>query len=233
MEKKLTKAQRKDRHNRELCKLVKENDLLAENRLLMENEGLIVQLASKIEVLYDIDINNWGGVEKADIIQEGRIAMLRAAQTYDEEGNVKFSTYVYTVMENAMKDLCKKGVSAFEKRMIDSGLTQVFLDDEPWNPADGEDDVLLAEKIKSSDNSDPTGNLAVLHVMLEKMRNRLIDLPVRERRLLSYHFGLGTLECRTIGETAAYFHLTEKYISIIEKGALAKLREGMNDYKIV
>lgn len=108
MEKKLTKVQRKDRRNRELCKLVKENNLLAENRLLMENEGLIVQLATRVEVLYDIDINNWGGVEKADIIQEGRIAMLRAAQTYDEEGDVKFSTYAYTVMENAMKDLCKR-----------------------------------------------------------------------------------------------------------------------------
>jgi len=233
MEKKLTKAQRKDRRNRSLCKLVKENDLYAENRLLLENEGLIVQVASSIELLYDIDINNWGGVEKEDIIQEGRIAMLRAAQTYDEDGDVKFSTYAYTVMENAMKDLCRKGISAFEKRMIDSGLAQVFLDDEPWNPTDGEDDVLLAEKIKSSDNPDPTGNLAVLHVMLEKMRNRLAELPARERRLLSFHFGLGALDCRTISETAAYFHLTEKYISIIEKGALAKLREGMNDGKIV
>lgn len=38
MEKRLTKAQRKDRRNRNLCKLVKENDLCAENRLLMENE---------------------------------------------------------------------------------------------------------------------------------------------------------------------------------------------------
>ena len=92
----------------------------------MENEGLIVQLASRVEVLYDIDINNCGGVEKADIIQEGRIAMLRAAQTYKEDDTVKFSTYAYTVMENAMKDLCKKGISAFEKRMIDSGLHRFF-----------------------------------------------------------------------------------------------------------
>ena len=169
MEKKLTKAQKKDRRNRELCKLVKKNDLYAETRLLMENEGLIVQLASSMEIIYDLDINRWGGIEKEDIIQEGRIAMLRAAQRYDVDGDTKFSTFAYKVMKNAMKDLCKKGVSAFEKRMIDSGLTQVFLDDEPWSPTDGEDNVLLAEKIKSSDIPDPTGDLAVLHVMLEKM----------------------------------------------------------------
>jgi len=233
MEKKLTKAQRKDRRNRELCRLVKENNLYAENRLLMENEGLIVQLSSSIEVLYDMDINNWGGIEKADIIQEGRIAMLRAAQTYDEDGDVKFSTYAYKVMENAMKDLCNKGVSSFEKRMIDSGLTQFFLDDDKLDYSDGEDDIKIADTIRADEEFDPTGKIAVLHVMLEKMRNRLVLLPERQRRLLSYHFGLGTLECKTISETAAYFHLTEKYVRVIETCALKTLKDGMNDYKIV
>lgn len=59
-------------------------------------------------------------------------------------------------------------------RLLDNE-SQYLLTHESWNPTDGEDDVLLAEKIKSSDNPVLTGNLAVLHVMLEKMRNRLID----------------------------------------------------------
>jgi len=44
---------------------------------------------------------------------------------------------------------------------------------------------------------------------------------------------LGTLECKTISETAAYFHLTEKYVSVIEADALKTLKNVMNDYKIV
>ncbi len=79
----------------------------------------------------------------------------------------------------------------------------------------------------------PTGNLAVLHVMLEKMRNRLKMLPDRQRRLLAYRYGLKSMECKTISETAAFFNMTEKFIEEIEKGALKTLRDGMNDGKIV
>lgn len=190
MEKKLTKAQKKDRRNRELCKLVKKNDLYAETRLLMENEGLIVQLASSMEIIYDLDINRWGGIEKEDIIQEGRIAMLRAAQRYDVDGDTKFSTFAYKVMKNAMKDLCKKGVSAFENRMVESGMVQVFLDDDY---SDDEYEVGVSDTIKADDEFDPTAKLAVLHVMLQKMHNRLHMLPEREQRILAYHYGLGEL----------------------------------------
>ncbi|MBR5637545.1 MAG: sigma-70 family RNA polymerase sigma factor [Pseudobutyrivibrio sp.] len=219
----------KDQHNRNLCSLIRNNDLLAETQLLMENEALIVGLAGSMEVAYDLDLNHWGGIEKDDIIQEGRIALLRAAQTYDESNNTKFSTYAYTIVKNAMTDLCRKGISAFENRIIESGMSLVFLDEDYSN---NEFDVHITETVPSAE-FDPTARLAVLHVMLEKMYNRLKLLPARQRRLLAYHYGLGSLECKSISETAAYFHLTEKYIKIIEEQALATLREGMNDGKIV
>ena len=49
MEKRLSKEERKNRRNLELCKLIKENDLAAETRLLMENEGLVVQAGITIK----------------------------------------------------------------------------------------------------------------------------------------------------------------------------------------
>ena len=55
----------------------------------------------------------------------------------------------------------------------------------------------------------------------------------RQRRLLAYRYGLKSMECKTISETAAFFNLTEKFIEEIEKGALKTLRDGMNDGKIV
>ena len=70
----------------------------------------------------------------------------------------------------------------------------------------------------SDGRHDSTGNLAVLYVMLEKMHNRLVLLPKRQQRLLAYHYGLGLLDCNTISENAAYFHLTEKYVEEIEQG---------------
>lgn len=44
---------------------------------------------------------------------------------------------------------------------------------------------------------------------------------------------IGALEYKTIEETAAFFHLAEKYLQIIETRALGILRDGMNDGKIL
>ena len=48
-----------------------------------------------------------------------------------------------------------------------------------------------------------------------------------------YRYGIESLQYKNISETASFFHLTEKYLKIIEMRALDKLREGMNDGKIV
>lgn len=73
---------------------------------------------------------------------------------------------------------------------------------------------------------DPTGKIAVLHVMLEKMRNRLKTLEPSQQRVLMVHFGLNFMEFKTISGTAAYYHLTEKLILEIEKNALETLKCG-------
>ena len=51
--------------------------------------------------------------------------------------------------------------------------------------------------------------------------------------MLAYHYGLGMNEAKSISETAAYFNLTEKYARAIEIHTLGRLREMMNDGKIV
>jgi len=121
----------------------------------------------------------------------------------------------------------RKLQSTFERQTEEDGLTRVFLND-----ADAE------EKAYSGRGGevrwkDPTGNLAVLHVMLEKMQNRLKLLPERQRRLLAYHYGFGMLKANSISKTAAYFHLAERTLRKIEKEALGTLREMMNDGKII
>ncbi len=215
--------------NKKLCELVKQNDLYAQTEILLLNEGLISQLARSLEVSHDLDRNHYGGIELDDILQEGRFALLEAAKSYIANPDTKFSTYAYTVTGNAMRDLCRKGDSSFERQLVNHGITQVFLDD---NPVD-EDGIPEAEKVRDGKGHDPVGEEAVLRVMIQKMHNRLERLPEREQRLLIYHYGLASLEYKTIAETAAFFHLTEKYLRIIEARTLAKLREGMNDGKIL
>ena len=94
-------------------------------------------------------------------------------------------------------------------------------------------DILRAWLLVTLKPLDPVGDEAVLRVTIQKMHNRLEMLPAREQRILMYHYGLSTLVFKTISETAAFFHLTEKYLRAIENHALAKLKDGMNDGKIV
>jgi len=221
----MTKAERKNRRNMELCQKIRENDLLAETRLLMENEGLITQLACAMKEKRRV--NSSDGFDENDLIQEGRLAMLTAAKAFDEGKGVKFSTFAYGIMQNAMTDLCDKCQSSFERHLEAKGLTRLFLDDEEVS------EKALYGKGGNVNHMDPTGSLAVLHVMIEKMRNRLELLPERQRRILAYHYGLGALTAKAISETAAFFHLSEKYMKVIEQQALDSMRTMMNDGKIV
>ena len=188
-----------------------------------------MQLAKSLEIMHDLDVNHYAGIELDDIMQEGRFALLEAAKSYDVTSATKFSTFASVVMRNAMSDLCRKGDSSFERQLADHGIVLVFLND---NPVD-EDGVPEAEKVRDGKGRDPVGEEAVLRVMIQKMRNRLELLPARERRLLMYRYGIQSLEYKTIAETAAFFHLTENYLRLIEKRALGVLREGMNDGKIL
>lgn len=225
---KLTKTERKDEHNRELCCRVKQNDSHALTLLLLENEGLILQIARELETIHEIDINHYGGIELQDILQEGRIAMIEAAKSYDSSSGVKFSTFAYRVMRNAMNDLCRKGDSSFEHRLAYDGNTQVFLDDDPTD----DDGVPEQEKIPDGDIPDPVGNLVVRRLRSERIWEFFCGLSEREQKILSFRYGLIVFEEeKSIPETAKYFHLSKNYLKSIEKKALGKLRREILDDK--
>jgi RNA polymerase sigma factor (sigma-70 family) len=224
MEVKMTKEE-KYKRNVELCRRVKKNDLMAETVLLMENEGLVAGLARRMRRWKKV--NSSDGFDEEDLLQEGRIALLTAAKKYNEKKGAQFSTYAYKAAFKAMNRLCRKLQSTFERQMEEDGLTRVFLSD-----GNAEEKMYVGRGCEVQ-WKDPTGNLAVLHLMLEKMQNRLKLLPERQRRLLAYHYGFGMLKANSISKTAAYFHLAERTLRKIEKEALGTLREMMNDGKIV
>lgn len=219
------KKEEKYKRNIELCRRVKKDDLMARTVLLMENEGLVVGLARKVSRWKKV--NSSDGFGEEDLAQEGRIALLTAAKKYNEKKGAQFSTYAYKAAFKAMNGLCRKLQPTFERKMEEDGLTHVFLNDR------NVEETMYGGRGGEVQWKDPTGNLAVLHVMLEKMQNRLKLLPERQRRLLAYRYGFGLRKKNSIPKTAAYFHLAERTMRKIEKEAMGKLRKMMNDGKIV
>lgn len=119
MERKLTKAERKDRRNKELCILAKENDLYAQTRLLLENEGLIVQLAKSLELAHELDINHYGGIELDDILQEGRFAMLEAAMQFE---TIERTAAFFHTTEGIIRELEKNALAKLRDGMNDGKI---------------------------------------------------------------------------------------------------------------
>lgn len=217
----------RDKRNRYLCKRIKENDLSAGNDIIDENENLIKTVIQKLRKYYGTDNIEIDNIDEDDLMQEGRIALMNAAKTFDEDRIVKFSTYAVTVLMRRLISFFTND-KGYEKNMISAGYARVYLDD---NKRD-EEKLLTIEKTVYG-RRDPTGDLAVFRIMIEKLGNRLVQLSARQLQLITYLYGFRTRKTPTIIETAKHFHLTERHLKSIERKALNELRDGMNDGRII
>ena len=94
--------------NEQLCGLIrKDRSGWALNQLISQNECFICSIANRLfakqsksqrTALYDLD----------DLIQEGRIAVMKAAEKYDVTENAKFLSFAGRVIYNALLDYVKK-----------------------------------------------------------------------------------------------------------------------------
>ena len=94
--------------NEQLCELIwKDRSGWALNQLISQNESFICSIANRLfakqsksqrTALYDLD----------DLIQEGRIAMMKAAEKYEATENIKFLSFAGRVIYNALLDYVKK-----------------------------------------------------------------------------------------------------------------------------
>ena len=228
-EKEIRDADLKDTRNRELCIRIQNGDRQASEELIKENEGLIYFHARSLTGPGEADLLGFWGIELDDLLQVGRLAIYEASMSYDLTSDIRFSTYAFTIVRNAIFDLCRKASTVFECQVLDDGNELVYLDD---NPVD-EDGIPICDKHSDSRESDPVGEEAVHRITILKMLKRLAQLSLREQTLLIYRYGLKNGEYKTIPEAAAYFHLSERHLRKIEAGALKKLRKWMYDGKIV
>lgn len=88
------------------------------------NDALIEQWEPKIHKLL---ANTFVvGMEKDDIAQELRIAIIKAAKGFDEDRGVIFHTYLHTAMVNTLRTLISKG----QRYSIDISLETTITDSE-------------------------------------------------------------------------------------------------------
>ncbi|MBE6819225.1 MAG: sigma-70 family RNA polymerase sigma factor [Ruminococcaceae bacterium] len=120
----------------ELASSAKAGDSKAANELVSRLYLLVSFAADRYSAL---------GIEKADLVQEGMLAVLNAIRSYKPEANAKFKTYANTCVYNHYNSLARK-VSQ-KKQIPQDKITVIhyFIQDQAPNP---EESVIEKERLE-------------------------------------------------------------------------------------
>lgn len=105
------------------------------------DHNTVVALCDPIIYYYLHKTNFWNlfSAERDDLLQEGRIAVLKCAKTYD--GRNKFSTYAHSAIRNAIYSYVKK-MNLFNNMKFDELTDDINSDEEIVKPLTLIEDLL-------------------------------------------------------------------------------------------
>lgn len=191
----------------ECLKKIAEGDFTARNKLIEHNLRLVAYIVNK----------HYGeSKESEDLISIGTIGLIKAAETFDINKDINFSTYASTCIQNQIK-------MHFRKNKYKN--TEVYLNDPIDTDKNGNEitmEDIFSDGICLDDEVDLRINLKLLY----KYVNSVLD--EREKLIISKRYGLnsgnGVSKPMTQREVAKSLSISRSYVSRIEKKAIEKLK---------
>lgn len=173
-----------------------------------------------------------GALEHCDLIQEGALGLIHAAELWDWRRGLRFSTYAYNWIRHSIRDAysTKRNVVAVPRTR--GGLRKESLQD----PATHE--ISITHRAASGDDY-TASELSVEHLVddssgpdelvdrlngAELLTGLLPALPEREQAVISARFGLQNFREHTRMEIARKLGVSKGTAGNIENRALEKLR---------
>lgn len=186
-----------------LTELLQFDDPQAKNTLVEHNLRLVVYIAKKFENT---------GINIEDLISIGTIGLIKAVNTFRKSKSIKLATYASRCIENEILMFLRKNTNTRSEVSIE----------EPLN-VDWDGNELLLSDILGTDPDTVNRNIEteIEKSMLFEAMSKLSD---REKCIIYMRFGLYGEKERTQREVADELHISQSYISRLEKKILHQLK---------
>ncbi len=181
--------------------------------LVVSNLRFVVRMAN----LYKTYLKD-ESLKIEDLIMEGNIALMTAAQKFDPSKNVRFCTYAVWWIKNA---ICK----ALEKKIKTSSWTAARLD--AIYKASEEDDAQPLVNYFPDEKCPNPEEQAIDANVVRIVDESLKMLKPKEREVIKYRFGFDGSECLTLQQIGDILGHSKEGIRQIETSGLKKLRNHL------
>ena len=179
------------------------NDQRARGALVEHNLRLVVYIAKKFENT---------GVNIEDLISIGTIGLIKAVNTFCKNKSIKLATYASRCIENEILMYLRKNTNV---------KTEISIE-EPLN-VDWDGNELLLSDILGTESDTVNKNIEY-EIEKSLLFEALDKLGPREQQIIRMRFGLVDGIERTQREVADQLHISQSYISRLEKKILERLK---------
>lgn len=183
-----------------------EGDLKAKHILIERNLRLVAHIVKKYPSREE---------DVEDLLSIGTIGLIKAVVSFDPEKRVRLGTYAARCIENEiLMHLRKTSRMRYEVSI-----------DEPLNVDWDGNELLLSDIL----GTEPDIVAKPLEEETDKqiLRDAVVQLPPRDKRIIELRFGLSTGEECTQKQVADQLGISQSYISRLEKRILSRLKKEM------